>query len=60
MSFGRKPKSNALRPQIFSASHLNEHDFKDGLRGYAAYRDLGIKQASGGLVQAHVIRFVRP
>ncbi|MGE4047985.1 MAG: cupin domain-containing protein, partial [Acetobacteraceae bacterium] len=48
-------------PQRFIVSHLNEADFKaDGLRPYARYRDLGIAEATGGLCQAHVIRFVPP
>ena len=38
-----------------------EADFKsDGLRSYARYRDLGIDQATGGAVKAHVIRMVEP
>ncbi len=49
------------RTQRFTASHLNEKDFKrDGLRPYAKYRDLGIAKASGGLAQAHVIRLLPP
>ena len=32
----------------------------DGLRTYARYRDLGIAAATGGLCQAHVIRFTPP
>ena len=47
-------------PQRFVVSHPNEADFKVGLRAYAKYRDLGISQATGGLAQAHVIRFVPP
>jgi mannose-6-phosphate isomerase-like protein (cupin superfamily) len=44
----------------FVISHLHEDDFKvDGLRPYAAYRDLGIAKATNGMVQAHVIRNVR-
>jgi quercetin dioxygenase-like cupin family protein len=35
-------------------------DFAEGLRNYAKYRDLGIAAATGGMVQAHVIRFVPP
>lgn len=46
--------------QRFVVSHPNEADFKVGLRAYAKYRDLGISQATGGLAQAHVIRFVPP
>ncbi len=34
--------------------------FCGGLRNYAKYRDLGIAAATGGMVQAHVIRFVPP
>ncbi len=53
-----KTKTTAQR---FTASHLNEKDFKrDGLRPYALYRDLGIAKATGGLAQAHVIRLVPP
>src|SRR3954452_9365708 len=48
------------KPQIFRVSHSNEDDFEIGLRAYAKYRDLGIAKATGGMVQAHVIRFVPP
>jgi quercetin dioxygenase-like cupin family protein len=41
-------------------SHLAETDFAVGLRRYAHYRDLGMAKATGGMVQAHVIRFVPP
>jgi uncharacterized RmlC-like cupin family protein len=51
----------AAPAQSFTVSHLDEADFKaDGLRSYALYRDLGIAAATGGLCQAHVIRFVPP
>jgi uncharacterized RmlC-like cupin family protein len=54
-------KSSASKPQIFTVSHLHHADFKaDGLRAYAQYRDLGIAAATGGLCQAHVIRFTPP
>ena len=54
-----KPRANP--PQSFTVSHLNQDDFKaDGLRTYAQYRDLGIAAATGGLCQAHVIRFTPP
>ena len=46
--------------QRFAISHHNEIDFQIGLRRYAQYRDLGINQATSGMVQAHVIRFVPP
>ena len=46
---------------MFTVSHLDQADFKaDGLRRYAQYRDLGIAAATGGLCQAHVIRFAPP
>jgi hypothetical protein len=55
----RLPMAGA--PQFFTASHLDEADFKsDGLRPYARYRDLGIAAATGGLCQAHVIRLIPP
>ncbi|MSP00629.1 MAG: cupin [Acetobacteraceae bacterium] len=56
------PRLKAAAPeQRFAVSHLNESDFKpDGLRTYALYRDLGIAAATGGLCQAHVIRFLSP
>jgi Cupin domain len=63
----RKPGSRArmrrkvARPlQRFVVSHHREEDFQSGLRTYANYRDLGIAQATNGLVRAHVIRFVPP
>jgi Cupin domain len=46
--------------QFFRVSHHAEDDFEIGLRTYAKYRDLGMAKATGGLVQAHVIRFVPP
>jgi hypothetical protein len=48
------------RPQTFTVSHLREEDFDQGLRTYAKYRDLGIAPATGGMVQAHVIRMIPP
>ena len=36
------------------------HGRAAGLRTYAKYRDLGIAPATGGMVQAHVIRMVPP
>jgi quercetin dioxygenase-like cupin family protein len=47
-------------PQRFTVSHYREEEFKSGLRAYAKYRDLGISQATNGMVQAHVIRFAPP
>ncbi|MGH9806205.1 MAG: cupin domain-containing protein, partial [Terriglobia bacterium] len=46
--------------QKFSFSHHREEDFDQGLRSYAKYRDLGIAPATGGMVQAHVIRMLPP
>ncbi len=57
----RRVKSKARAPrQKFTVSHHDEQDFRSGLRRYAKYRDLGISSATGGMVQAHVIRFVPP
>jgi hypothetical protein len=56
-----RAKDKARPKQTFSSSHYRDADFKaDGLRSYATYRDLGIKGATGGMVLAHVIRFVPP
>ena len=44
----------------FTVSHHREQDFDQGLRTYAKYRDLGIAPATGGMVQAHVIKFIPP
>ena len=54
---GKPPKIN-WGPQSFVASHLKDAVFKTGLRSYAAYRDLNIEKATGGAVQAHVIRLL--
>jgi uncharacterized RmlC-like cupin family protein len=55
------PEPRVAAPQVFTVSHLDQADFKtDGLRSYAQYRDLGIAAATGGLCQAHVIRFTPP
>jgi quercetin dioxygenase-like cupin family protein len=50
----RRPK------QKFTVSHQREEDFDAGLRTYSAYRDLGLAPATGGMVQAHVIRMTKP
>jgi quercetin dioxygenase-like cupin family protein len=55
----RKAKAKRAK-QKFTFSHQHEADFEQGLRTYAKYRDLGIAPATGGMVQAHVIRFVPP
>lgn len=56
-SSARTPKRP---PQLFVASHLTDGSFEDGLRTYARYRDLGIKAATHGLAQVHVIQFIPP
>src|SRR5512135_1555551 len=72
----KKPKKAAVKPakrsktakarpknrpkHKFTVSHHREEDFDQGLRTYAKYRDLGIAPATGGMVQAHVIRFIPP
>jgi hypothetical protein len=45
---GSKARSRARKPQKFTVSR------------YAKYRDLGIGEATHGMVQAHVIRLVPP
>ncbi|HEX4407799.1 MAG TPA: cupin domain-containing protein [Xanthobacteraceae bacterium] len=57
-----KAKAPGRRPvkQRFVASHLKDATFDAGLRSYSAYRDLGIAEATKGMVQAHVIRMIPP
>ena len=55
-----KPRRKARPPQKFTVSHHREEDFDAGLRAYSAYRDLGLAPATGGMVQAHVIRMTKP
>jgi quercetin dioxygenase-like cupin family protein len=40
----------------FVASHAKDAVFERGLRAYFEYRDLGIRRATEGRVEAHVIR----
>lgn len=42
--------------QNFTVSHAGNALFQRGLRSFFEYRDLGIQQATGGRVNAHVIR----
>lgn len=42
----------------FAVSHARDAVFAQGLRTFFAYRDLGLHQATGGRVVAHVIRAV--
>ena len=55
-----RARTKPRKPQRFAVSHLREEDFDAGLRAYSAYRDLGLAPATGGLVQAHVIRMTKP
>ena len=51
-------KTTRWTPQEFMVQHLKSGKFKTGLRSYAAYRDLGVQNATDGAVQAHVIRLL--
>jgi len=56
-----RAKARPKRPRHkFAVSHHRDEDFDQGLRAYSAYRDLGIAPATGGMVQAHVIRMTKP
>ena len=55
-----KTAAKKRRPQKFTVSHHRDDAFDYGLRPYSAYRDLGIAPATGGMVQAHVIRMTKP
>jgi quercetin dioxygenase-like cupin family protein len=56
----QKAKAKKKPKHKFTFSHYREEDFEQGLRSYAKYRDLGIAPATGGMVQAHVIRMLPP
>ena len=45
-----------MTTQGFTVSHAGDARFERGLRAFFEYRDLGIKQATQGRVDAHVIR----
>ncbi len=54
-------RKNLKRINRFCVSLARDAAFKgEGLRSFFAYRDLGIKAATGGRVGAHVIRATRP
>ena len=55
-----KKSSSKKSVQIFHIKHEREEDFDAGLRSYAKYRDLALARATGGMVQAHVIRLLAP
>ena len=42
--------------QNFCVNFADKAKFTRGLRGFAEYRDLGIAEATGGQIHAHVIR----
>ena len=50
----------AAKPQTVAVSHYRNEDFESGLRSYAQYRDLGMVEATHGMVRAHVLRFTEP
>ena len=45
-----------MTSQNFTVTHAADAHFQRGLRSFFEYRDLGIQQATGGRVNAHVIR----
>ena len=45
-----------MTTQTFVATHATNAKFERGLRSFFEYRDLGIKTATQGRVDAHVIR----
>ena len=52
---GDTPDRSFAKSQ-FHVTHENDADFETGLRGSFAYRDLGMAEATGGKLRAHVIR----
>jgi uncharacterized RmlC-like cupin family protein len=56
-----KPRAKPRPKHTFTVAHFREEDFQSGgLRTYVKYRDLGMNQATKGMVQAHVLRFIPP
>lgn len=47
-----------MNTSTFTVTHAKDGQYEQGLRSFFAYRDLGIEQATGGQVDAHVIRAV--
>ena len=45
-----------MTTQGFTVSHAGDARFERGLRAFFEYRDLGIRRATQGRVEAHVIR----
>ena len=45
-----------MTTQCFTVSHAGDARFERGLRAFFEYRDLGIRRATQGRVEAHVIR----
>jgi hypothetical protein len=59
-SRSKKAVKKARPKQVFNVSHADSSAFEQGLRSYAKYRDLGMAKATGGLLQAHVIKMIPP
>jgi mannose-6-phosphate isomerase-like protein (cupin superfamily) len=49
-----------MSEQKFCASLGKDAEWKEGARGFFEYRDLGIKDATNGAFNAHVIRLKDP
>src|SRR5207248_6747874 len=54
--YSDKRRNRVMTTQGFVASHARDAKFVRGLRSFFEYRDLGIREATGGRVEAHVIR----
>jgi quercetin dioxygenase-like cupin family protein len=52
----RCSKGTSVTTKGFVTSHAENANFERGLRSFYEYRDLGIKSATEGRVDAHVIR----
>lgn len=50
------PSKGPMSVSGFVVTHARDATFERGLRSFFAYRDLGIQEATGGRVVAHVIR----
>lgn len=52
----RKALDPSFAKGKFHVTHEHDSEFETGLRDYFDYRDLGMAEATGGKLRAHVIR----
>ena len=56
MSEQNDERLQGWKEQSLAASYGEGAVWKEGLRGFASYRDLGVEKATGGQFRAHIVR----